>query len=44
MLDEAANVAPIPDLDALASTGAGQGIQLVTVFQDIAQVNARYVT
>jgi type IV secretion system protein VirD4 len=44
VLDEAANVAPIPDLDALASTGAGQGIQLVTVFQDIAQVNARYGT
>ena len=44
VLDEAANVAPIPDLDALASTGAGQGIQLVTVFQDMAQVNARYGT
>lgn len=42
VLDEAANVAPIPELDVLASTGAGQGIQLVTVFQDIAQVNARY--
>lgn len=42
VLDEAANVAPIPDLDGLASTGAGQGIQLVTVFQDIAQVKAKY--
>ena len=42
MLDEAANIAPIPDLDGLASTGAGQGIQLVTVFQDLAQVEARY--
>jgi type IV secretion system protein VirD4 len=42
VLDEAANIAPIPDLDGLASTGAGQGIQLVTVFQDLAQVDARY--
>jgi type IV secretion system protein VirD4 len=42
VLDEAANIAPIPDLDGLASTGAGQGIQLVTVFQDLAQVEARY--
>jgi type IV secretion system protein VirD4 len=42
VLDEAANIAPIPDLDGLASTGAGQGIQLVTVFQDLAQVDAKY--
>jgi type IV secretion system protein VirD4 len=42
VLDEAANVAPIPELDGLASTGAGKGIQLVTVFQDLAQVQARY--
>ncbi len=42
VLDEAANIAPIPDLDGLASTGAGQGIQLVTVFQDLAQIEARY--
>src|SRR6185312_3885168 len=42
VLDEAANIAPLPDLDVLASSGAGQGIQLVTVFQDLAQVQARY--
>ncbi|MGC1853217.1 MAG: type IV secretory system conjugative DNA transfer family protein [Solirubrobacterales bacterium] len=42
VLDEAANVAPVPELDGLASTGAGKGIQLVTVFQDLAQVSARY--
>jgi type IV secretion system protein VirD4 len=42
VLDEAANIAPVPGLDALASTGAGQGIQLVTVFQDLAQVQACY--
>lgn len=42
VLDEAANIAPIPDLDGLAATGAGQGIQLVTVFQDLSQVEARW--
>ncbi len=42
VLDEAANIAPVPELDGLASTGAGKGIQLVTVFQDLAQVQARY--
>ncbi|HET6810111.1 MAG TPA: type IV secretory system conjugative DNA transfer family protein [Acidimicrobiales bacterium] len=44
VLDEAAAVAPLEDLDALAATGAGQGIQLVTVWQDLAQVTARYGT
>ena len=42
VLDEAANTAPVPALDVIASTGAGQGIQLVTVFQDLAQVQSRY--
>ena len=42
VLDEAANIAPIRDLDTLASTGAGLGIQLVTVCQDLAQLAARY--
>jgi type IV secretion system protein VirD4 len=42
VLDEAANIAPLRDLDTLASTAAGQGIQLVSVFQDLAQVSARY--
>jgi type IV secretion system protein VirD4 len=42
VLDEAANIAPLPDLDQLASTGAGMGIQLVTVCQDLAQLAARY--
>jgi type IV secretion system protein VirD4 len=42
VLDEAANTAPLPELDVVASTGAGQGIQLVTVFQDFAQVEARW--
>jgi type IV secretion system protein VirD4 len=42
VLDEAANIAPVRDLDALASTAAGFGIQLVTVFQDTAQIETRY--
>ncbi len=42
LLDEAANIAPIPNLDEIASTGAGQGIQLLSIFQDMAQVGTRY--
>jgi type IV secretion system protein VirD4 len=42
VLDEAANIAPLPDLDALASTAAGHGIQLVTIWHDLAQLTARY--
>jgi type IV secretion system protein VirD4 len=42
VLDEAANIAPVPDLDALAATAAGHGIQLVTIWHDLAQINARY--
>jgi type IV secretion system protein VirD4 len=42
VLDEAANIAPIRDLDTLAATGAGLGIQLVTVCQDLSQLSTRY--
>jgi type IV secretion system protein VirD4 len=42
VLDEAANIAPLRNLDALASTAAGLGVQLVTVWQDMAQIEARY--
>lgn len=41
-IDEAANIAPLNDLDSIASTAAGIGIQLVTIFQDMAQIEARY--
>jgi type IV secretion system protein VirD4 len=44
VLDEAANIAPLRELDTLASTAAGQGIQLVSVFQDLAQVRERWGT
>jgi type IV secretion system protein VirD4 len=42
VLDEAANIAPLKELDGLAATCAGHGIQLVTVWQDLAQIRARY--
>lgn len=42
VLDEAANIAPLPDLDVIASTGAGHGVQLVTVLQDLAQAHERW--
>lgn len=42
VLDEAANIAPLAELDGLASTCAGHGVQLVTVWQDLAQISARY--
>jgi type IV secretion system protein VirD4 len=44
VLDEVANIAPLRDLDTLASTAAGMGIQLVTVCQDLAQLASRYGT
>ena len=37
VLDEVANTAPLPDLDALVSTAASHGIQLITILQDLAQ-------
>jgi len=41
VLDEAAHIAPLPELDGLAATCASHGIQLVTVWQDLAQVTLR---
>jgi type IV secretion system protein VirD4 len=42
VLDEAAHIAPLPELDGLAATCASHGIQLVTVWQDLAQVRSRF--
>ncbi|MGC8481848.1 MAG: type IV secretory system conjugative DNA transfer family protein [Acidimicrobiales bacterium] len=42
VLDEAANIAPIPSLGKLASVGSSYGVQLVSVFQDMAQLGAAY--
>ena len=44
VLDEAAHIAPLPELDGLAATCASHGIQLVTIWQDLAQVRGRYGT
>ena len=41
-LDEAGNCAALSDLDVLATTARGQGIQLVTVWHDRSQLEARY--
>ena len=42
VLDEAANVAPLAGLDGLVATAASQGIQVVTLWQDLAQIEARH--
>jgi type IV secretion system protein VirD4 len=42
VLDEAASIAPLAELDRVVATAASHGIQLVTVWQDLAQVEARY--
>ncbi|MGE0027545.1 MAG: type IV secretory system conjugative DNA transfer family protein [Thermoleophilia bacterium] len=42
VLDEAANTAPIRNLPQIAATAAGQGLQVVSVFQDLAQARRRY--
>jgi type IV secretion system protein VirD4 len=43
-LDELANVVPIEDLPALASQGAGRGVMLMSIIQDLSQLRARYGT
>ena len=42
LLDEAGNIAPVPGLAKLAATAAGVGVQLVSVWQDLAQLHAVY--
>jgi type IV secretion system protein VirD4 len=42
VLDETAHIAPLADLDGLAATCASHGIQIITIWQDVAQVRARY--
>jgi type IV secretory pathway TraG/TraD family ATPase VirD4 len=41
-LDELANVVPVEDLPALASQGAGRGVMLMSIVQDLSQLRARY--
>jgi type IV secretory pathway TraG/TraD family ATPase VirD4 len=42
VIDELANIAPIPNLANLASTAAAIGIQLVSILQDVSQLRSRY--
>lgn len=42
LLDEAANSAPLQDLDRYAFVSRDRGVQLVTVWQDLAQIEDRY--
>jgi type IV secretion system protein VirD4 len=42
LLDEAGNIAPLENLDTLATTAAGTQMQLVTVFHDISQIEGIY--
>jgi type IV secretion system protein VirD4 len=41
-LDEAANVAPLPTPGEIASTAAGQGAQVLSVFQNLSQISERW--
>jgi type IV secretion system protein VirD4 len=42
LLDEAANIAPLPDLPGYAATARSHGITLVTIWQDLAQIHDLY--
>ena len=42
VLDEAANIAPIANLDEVVSVVAAYQIQMMTIFQDFAQVRSKY--
>jgi len=42
VLDEAAHIAPIRELPEIAATGVDAGVQLITVFQDTAQITHVY--
>ncbi len=43
-LDEVANIAPIPDLPAMVSEGAGQGLLVLACLQDLSQARGRWGT
>jgi type IV secretory pathway TraG/TraD family ATPase VirD4 len=42
LLDECANVAPIPSLPNLLADGRGQSLTIIPIFQTLAQVRSRY--
>jgi len=41
-LDEVANIAPLPDLPAMVSEGAGQGLLVLACLQDLSQARDRW--
>jgi type IV secretory pathway TraG/TraD family ATPase VirD4 len=41
-LDEVANISPIPDLPAMVSEGAGQGLLVLACLQDLSQARVRW--
>ena len=43
-LDEVANIAPLPDLPAMVSEGAGQGLLVLACLQDLSQARSRWGT
>ncbi|HEX9343695.1 MAG TPA: type IV secretory system conjugative DNA transfer family protein, partial [Actinomycetota bacterium] len=42
LLDDAATAVALPGLDALAATAASHGVQLLTTFRHVSQIQARY--
>ena len=42
ILDEVANIAPLPDLPAIVSEGGSQGLTTLACFQDLSQARARW--
>lgn len=42
VLDELANIAPIPDLPAMVSEGGGQGLLTMAILQDLSQARQRW--
>jgi type IV secretion system protein VirD4 len=42
VLDEVANIAPLPDLPSIVSEGAGQGLLSLVCLQDLSQARARW--
>jgi type IV secretion system protein VirD4 len=42
ILDDAADIAPVEDLPTLAATSSAAGVQVVTVFRDLTQVEIRH--
>jgi type IV secretory pathway TraG/TraD family ATPase VirD4 len=42
VLDEVANIAPLPDLPAMVSEGGGQGLLIMACLQDLSQARGRW--